>query len=95
MENINRAKLLNRGIAGGLLAVGLLASAASSIFNLYETFWWFDEALHGYLSFAISLEVALYGYGTILTGRRRHEALLVLTVPGFGLALGTLWEMVE
>ncbi len=75
--------------------MGLLASAASSIFNLYETLWWFDEALHGYLSFAISLEVALYGYGTILTGRRRHEILLVLTVAGLGLALGTLWEMAE
>lgn len=82
-------------MAWGFFAMAVLASAASSIFNLYAKFWWFDEALHGYFSFAAALVLALYAYGTLLTGRRRHEVLLVLTVAGLGLALGTLWEMVE
>ncbi len=85
---------LNRTIAWGLLVVGLLASAAGSIFNLYAMFWWFDEALHFFLPFAVTLVVGLYAYGALLTGRR-HEVLLALTIAGLGLALGTLWELVE
>ena len=84
-----------RELAWGLLALAVLGSAASSLFSLYKTFWWFDEALHGYFSFAATLVLALYAYGALLTGRRRHEVLLVLTVAGLGLALGTLWEMAE
>lgn len=82
-------------IAWGLLAVALLADAASSIFNLYAKFWWFDETLHFSSSFAITLVLALYAYGALLTGRRRHEVLLVLTITGLGVALGVLWEMIE
>ncbi len=51
--------------------------------------------MHSYFSFALTLVLALYAYGALLTGRRRHEVLLVLTLAGLGLALGTLWEMVE
>jgi hypothetical protein len=85
----------NRVVAWGLLTVALLASAASSLFDLYKEFWWFDEALHGYFTFAATLVLALYAYGALLTGRRRHELLLILPIAGLGLALGTLWEMVE
>lgn len=86
---------LNRTIAWSLLVVRLLASAASSAFNLYAVFWWFDEALHFFSPFTVTLVLALYAYGALLTGRRRHEVLLVLTIAGLGLALGTLWELVE
>lgn len=82
-------------VAWALLGAALLASGASSAFDLYQKFSWFDEALHGYFSFALTLVLALYAYGALLTGRRRHEVLLVLTLAGLGLAFGTLWEMVE
>lgn len=85
----------NRIVAWGLLVVALLASAASSLFGLYEKYWWYDEALHGYFTFALTLVLALYAYGALLAGRRRHEVLLILTLAGLGLALGTLWEMAE
>lgn len=75
--------------------MALLASAASSAFELYEKYWWYDEALHGYFTFALTLVLALYAYGALLTGRRRHEVLLVLTLAGLGLAPGALWEMAE
>lgn len=78
-----------------MLGAALLASGASSVFDLYRKFWWFDEALTCYFSFALTLVLALYAYGALLTGRRRHEVLLVLTLAGLGIACGTLWEMVE
>lgn len=90
-----KAKRANRVTAWALLTVAVLISAASSVFDLYETFWWFDEALHCYFTFAITLVLALYSYGALLTGRRRHEILLILTLAGLGIALGVLWEMVE
>lgn len=65
-------------LAWGLVVVALLMSAASSIFELYDMFGWYDEVLHFYMSFAFSLLLALYAYDVILIGRRRHEVLLVL-----------------
>ena len=79
----------------GLLAVAVLASGAGSAFDLYGKFWWYDEALHGYFSFALTLVLALYVYGALLTGRHRHKLLLVLTVAGLGLTCGALWEIAE
>jgi hypothetical protein len=36
----------NRVSALSVLAAALVASLASSVFKLYEEFWWLDEALH-------------------------------------------------
>ena len=84
-----------RAITWGLLVLALLMSAASSLFEWYDVFEWYDEVLHFYMSFAVALLLALYAYGTVLTGRRRYEALLVLAVAGLGLAAGTIWEIWE
>lgn len=82
-------------VALSLLAVAMLASLASSVFDLYETFWWVDETLHVYFTFCLTLVLVLYAYGKVLTGRCHHQVLLVLTVTGLGLACGTLWEITE
>jgi len=84
-----------RVVALSLLAVAMLASLASSVFDLYETFWWVDETLHVYFTFCLTLVLVLYAYGKVLTGRCHHQVLLVLTVTGLGLACGTLWEITE
>ena len=78
-----------------LLAVALLSSLASSVFSLYEKFWWLDEALHSYFTFSLTLVLALYVYGKVLTGHHQHRILLVLSIAGLGLACGTLWEIAE
>ncbi len=85
----------NRTVAWGLLVVGVMASAASSFFNLYAKIWWFDEVLHLELLFALTLLVGLYGYGTVLTGARDHGLLLIVTIAGLGIALGAVWEVWE
>jgi hypothetical protein len=89
--------LLNRMIAWSLLITAGLAAVAGSkpIFDLYAKLWWYDEVVHFFFFFSITLVLSLHAYGALLTGRRRHEILLVLTIAGLGLALGTIWEMIE
>lgn len=84
-----------KAITWGLVVLALLMSGASSLFEWYDVFGWYDEVLHTYFSFALSLMLALYAYDTILTGHRRHEVLLVLAVAALGLAAGTIWELWE
>ena len=61
-----------RATAWGLAAFGASAAVASVVFGLYARFPWFDEALHAYNFFALTLLVAVYAYGVVLTGGRRH-----------------------
>jgi hypothetical protein len=86
---------VNQTLALSLLAVALLTSLASSVFNLYEKFWWLDEALHSYFTFSLTLVLALYAYGKVLTGRHEYRILLVLSIAGLGLACGSVWEIAE
>jgi hypothetical protein len=86
---------VNQTLALSLLALALLTSLASSVFNLYEKFWWLDEALHSYFTFSLTLVLALYAYGKVLTGRHEYRILLVLSIAGLGLACGTVWEIAE
>jgi hypothetical protein len=39
--------------------------------------------------------VAVYAYGTVLTGAREHGVLVVLVIAAIGLALGGVWEIAE
>lgn len=84
-----------RATAWSLAAFGASAAVASVIFGLYSRFPWFDEALHAYNFFALTLLVAVYAHGVVLTGGRRHGFLLVLTITAIGLALGAAWEIAE
>lgn len=84
-----------RGAGWVLLVVGLVASGASSYFELYSRLPWFDEVLHLEIPLALTLLVGLYSYGVVLTGAREHGLLLVLTIAGMGLALAAVWEVWE
>ena len=88
---------VNRTLALSLLALALLASLVSSVFELYEKFWWLDEALHSYFTFSLTLVLALYAYGKVLKvlSHHQHRILLILLIAGLGLACGTLWEIAE
>ena len=84
-----------KGLAWGLAVFGALVAVLSIVFGWYQIFAWFDEALHAYNFFALTLLLAVYAYGVVLTGGREHGFLLVLTVTALGLALGALWEIAE
>ncbi len=85
----------NRKLVWGLVAIALATSAVGSIFDLYDSFWWFDKALHAYTMFAYTLALGLFAYGAVLTGAHNQRLFLILAIGSLGLALGVLWEVFE
>lgn len=85
----------NRAIVWGIVVVAILVNIAGYALNLYDRFRWFDEVIHTYTSFALTLLLALLLYGDVLAGVRRSPFLLILTVTSLGIAVGALWEIAE
>lgn len=85
----------NDAIIWGFIAVAVLVNIAGYVWDLYERFIWFDEALHVFTTFALTLLIARLLYGVILKGAQTHPVLFVLTVVSLGLAIGSLWEIGE
>lgn len=85
----------NTTIAWILLAIGIAAAVAGIFFNWYSQFVWFDEVIHAYNFFAMTLLLALYLYGDVLTGAPQHSFVLILTVALIAVGLGGLWEVGE
>lgn len=84
----------NSALAWILLAIAVVVNIAGYIFNLYQLVW-FDEVIHAYTIFALTLVIALYAYGAVLTGVERHTFGLILMIASIGLAIGGLWEVAE
>ena len=85
----------NRTLAWILLAIGIAAAVAGIFFGWYSQFWWFDEAIHAYNFFAMTLVLSLYLYGIVLTGAQQHSLVLILTVGLIAVGIGGLWEVAE
>ncbi len=85
----------NSALAWILLAIAVVVNIAGYMFNLYQQFVWFDEVVHAYTIFALTLVIALYAYGAVLTGVERHTFGLILMITAIGLAIGGLWEVAE
>lgn len=85
----------NRLIVWGLLVVAALVNAAGYLWDLYDRFGWFDEVVHAYTTFALTLPLALLLYDVVLTGAQTQKILFILTVASLGVAIGVLWEIVE
>lgn len=91
MVEASRAK----AVAWTALATAAVLNLIGYIGGLWSGIGWFDEFVHGYTTFAVTLAVGVFAYGRVLVGRQEHAVLLVLTIAALGLALGALWEMAE
>src|SRR5918911_3141367 len=85
----------NLKLAWILLIIGVALAVAGIFFGWYTNIVWFDRFIHAYNFFAITLVVALYLYGDVLTGTEGHTFLLIVTIALIGLAFGALWEVGE
>lgn len=84
-----------RMIVWTILVAAVVLNIVGYVWNLYERISWFDRLVHGYTFFALTLSLALWLYGVVLTGVRTHGVLFVLIVACLGVGLGALWEIAE
>lgn len=84
-----------RAVIWSLFVFAIIVNIAGYVWDLYDRFWWFDEALHLYTSFALTLALALRLYSRGLAAVRDAKLVLALTVASVGIAVGTLWEVGE
>ena len=85
----------NNAIVWSFVAVAILVNIAGYLWNLYEKIRLFDEILHAFTTFSLTLLLAWLLYGVVLKGAEDRSILFVLTVVSLGLAVGALWEIAE
>lgn len=84
--------MIDRRLAWGLGAAAAVVNVLAYALSLYELAW-FDEALHLFTLFALTFIVA-YLLKDDLPRRSRPTPFLLIVVA-CGVALGTVWELVE
>jgi hypothetical protein len=81
-----------------LWSIAILATIvniAGYLWHLYDRIWWFDDAIHAYTTFTVTLVAGLLLYSLVLTGAERYSILLILTITCVGLGFGAFWEIGE
>lgn len=78
-----------------LFVIAALANGAGWIWGLYSEVFGYDEVVHAYTSFAISLWFGFLVYDSMLADFRDRGLLFGLVIATFGLAAGAAWEMIE
>ena len=77
-----------------LFAIAALLNAGGWIGLFYQP-GPYDEIVHAYTTFSVTLAVSFIVYQPMLTLFRNHRWLYILTISSFGLAIGALWEIFE
>lgn len=78
--------------AWGLGSAAAIVNALGYALSLYRLPW-FDEAVHGFTLFALTVLAAWLLRGQLPS--TRHAVAFVAIVTVFGLGLGALWEIAE
>lgn len=78
-----------------LFVLAALLNATGWVWDLFGMPGPYDEIVHGYTTFAITLALSFLVYGSMLNIFRNHTLLYLLTIASFGIAIGALWEVIE
>ncbi len=78
-----------------LFVLAALLNAAGWAWGWFYAPGLYDELVHGFTMFAITLALSFLVYGSMLPVFRQHTLLYLLTITSFGMAIGVLWEITE
>lgn len=78
-----------------LFVLAALLNAAGWVWGLFNVPGLYDEIVHAYTIFALTLAFSFLVYRSMLTIFRQHTILYLITIASFGMALGALWEVAE
>ncbi|HEU0012114.1 MAG TPA: hypothetical protein VFQ45_00435 [Longimicrobium sp.] len=84
-----------RNTAWICLLLAAAANTAGYALGIWHSPVWFDEVVHAYTTFALTLVLAFHLHGRVYTGARTHPATLTLAVASVGVAIGAIWEIAE
>lgn len=78
-----------------LFVLAALLNAMGWVWGFFYTPGPYDEIVHAYTTFAITLALSFLVYGSMLNIFRNHTILYLVTIASFGIAIGALWEVTE
>ncbi|BAB77019.1 hypothetical protein ACN23B_26680 [Anabaena sp. FACHB-709] len=78
-----------------LFVLAALLNATGWVWNLFGKPGLYDEIVHAYTTFAITLALSFLVYSPMLNLFRNHTLLYLVTITSFGIAIGALWEIAE
>ncbi|BAZ40458.1 hypothetical protein NIES4101_64190 [Calothrix sp. NIES-4101] len=78
-----------------LFVLAALLNAIGWVWDLFGMPGPYDEIVHAYTTFAITLALSFLVYSSMLNIFRNHTLLYLLTITSFGIAIGALWEVTE
>jgi len=85
----------NRAIVWGCVVIAVIANVAGYVWNLYDRWWFFDDVLHGFTIFALTLPLGLLLCGIALISMPKQRWILALVIASLGVAVGAWWEIAE
>lgn len=78
-----------------LFVVAALLNAMGWVWGLFYLPGLYDEIIHAYTIFAITLALSFLVYKSMLDIFRDRKLLYLVTIASFGIAIGALWEIAE
>jgi VanZ family protein len=78
-----------------LFAIAALLNAGGWVWGWFYVPGPYDEIVHAFTTFSITLALSFLVYGPMLNVFREHRVLFVLAIASFGIAIGALWEVFE
>ncbi len=78
-----------------LFVFAALLNAAGWVWGLFNAPGLYDEIVHAFTIFALTLAFSFLIYRPMLDIFHQHKLLYLLTITSFGIAIGALWEVAE
>ena len=78
-----------------IFMIAALINAGGWAWDLYNQPGPYDEIAHFFTVFAITLAFGFLLYRELMESFYNHRVMFVLTIASLGIALGTLWEIIE
>ncbi|WOD36961.1 hypothetical protein [Nodosilinea sp. E11] len=78
-----------------LFVLAALLNAGGWVWEWFYAPGLYDELVHGFTMFSITLALSFLVYSPMLPIFRQHILLYLVAITSFGIAIGALWEITE
>jgi hypothetical protein len=78
-----------------LFVSAALLNAVGWAWDYYRIIWGYDEIVHFYTTFAVTLSLGYLAFYAVREHFRDHRAHFILVISSFGISIGALWEIFE